>query len=204
MNINKCKRCCLRCWCQRKKIEHKYIGGKWPVINEAINPSLIEWKNLGLGKINRCMRTTLVWIISAVLIFLGFYVLIWILDYKETHAGQVTQEDCGDNRYTFEEAQEDFFKPLVEQLGVYECFCIQEFRTQLYQVAGIEFENGEKPCVNWLQTFSLNQAVINGLAVSIALLTGILRVVVRELSKIEGKHTVTERLASATRKMWVI
>jgi hypothetical protein len=50
----------------------------------------------------------------------------------------------------------------------------------------------------------LNQAVINGLAVSIALLTGILRVIVRELSVFEGKHTVTERLAAATRKMWVI
>jgi hypothetical protein len=108
------------------------MGGKWPVIDEAINPSLIEWKNLGIGKINRCVRTSIVWIISIVLICFGFYALIWILDFKETQTEQVTQEDCGDNRYTFDEAQLDFDKPLVEQLGVYECFCIQEFRTQLY------------------------------------------------------------------------
>jgi len=78
------------------------------------------------------MRTSIVWIISVVLILLGFYALIWILDYKETHKGQVTQEDCGDNRYTKKEAREDWYKDPVEQLGVYECFCIQEFRTQLY------------------------------------------------------------------------
>merc|ERR1712176_196737 len=33
---------------------------------------------------------------------------------------------------------------------------------------------------------------------------GVLRIVLRELSVFEAKHTVTDRLAAATRKMWII
>lgn len=83
-------------------------------MNDAINPTLIEWKNLGKGKIDRCVRSALVYFFSIVLIIVGIYLIIWILDYKETHAGSMTQEDCGDNTYTKGEAYNDFIKPEVE------------------------------------------------------------------------------------------
>jgi len=39
---------------------------------------------------------------------------------------------------------------------------------------------------------------------SISALSAILRIVLREMSKLEGKHSQTERLASALSKMWVV
>ena len=82
MQINRCRRCCLRCCCQYDKIKHKYLGDKWPrAITDAVDPSLIEWKNLGQGKIERCSRTACIWFLSIILIICGFTLIIYMLEY---------------------------------------------------------------------------------------------------------------------------
>ena len=79
--VNKCKRCCLICCGRRDSIKHKYLGGEWPTIEDAVDPSLIEWKNLGKGRIERCTRTSCVWIISILLILLAFLPVLWVVPY---------------------------------------------------------------------------------------------------------------------------
>jgi len=54
LDINICKRGLMRCQKKHEAIEHKYIGGKWPKVDVAPDPSLIIWSNLGNGKIKRC------------------------------------------------------------------------------------------------------------------------------------------------------
>ena len=143
------------------------------------------------------------YILSLILILLGFALIILMLDYK-TNVKTITQDDCGDLEYTQTIAYNDFLKPKLEQEGLLACYCIQEFRTQLYGVASITFPNEETLCASWLEEFSLALTVIYGLALSITILNAILRVFLRGLSVFEGKHTTTERLAAATRKMWLV
>jgi hypothetical protein len=50
-----CKsRCLVSCGCPHKvpELKDKLIGGSYPEVQEAPNPTLIIWQNLGVGKIS--------------------------------------------------------------------------------------------------------------------------------------------------------
>jgi hypothetical protein len=49
MKISAVKRCCISLCGNKKSIDYKYLGGKWPEIEEAVDPTLILWQNLGVG-----------------------------------------------------------------------------------------------------------------------------------------------------------
>ena len=73
-----------------------------------------------------------------------------------------------------------------------------------YEIIDTTFPNGEAACVNWLAEYSTSTSLIYALSAFIAALSAGLRVFLREISVFEGKHTVAERLASATTKMWLV
>jgi len=56
------------------------MGNSWPIVEEAPHPSLIIWKNLGVGKINRCARSVVVSLIAAVLMAIAFFAITPIVD----------------------------------------------------------------------------------------------------------------------------
>lgn len=64
----------------RDDIEHKYLQNRWPVVKVAPHPTLIIWKNLGYGKINRCTRSVIVSLITIFLMILGFWIISRIFD----------------------------------------------------------------------------------------------------------------------------
>ena len=43
MDINSCSRCILRCQKKGDALEHKYLGGKWPEVRVAPDPTLVNW-----------------------------------------------------------------------------------------------------------------------------------------------------------------
>lgn len=76
-----CKhRCMLSCGCQRrvKELEHKLIGGMYPEVADAPDPTLILWSNLGVGKVNRCCRASANYLFSVLIIAIGFVIIIYI------------------------------------------------------------------------------------------------------------------------------
>ena len=85
------RRCVLKCEGRHKEIAHKYLGeakgacacgtGKWPEIKNATDPSLILWKNLGIGKIERFCRSFVVYISSGLILLIGFLIILEILDF---------------------------------------------------------------------------------------------------------------------------
>ena len=90
MRINKCKRGCilackgkLPCCPGPETIEHKYLGGKWPTIAVADDPSLILWKNLGVDKCRRVLRSMLVNIVCLIVVLGGFYLVVWVMRKKD-------------------------------------------------------------------------------------------------------------------------
>ena len=88
--------------------------------------------------------------------------------------------------------------------SILNCYCLQEFKTRYFGVTDLTFENGESACKDWFKNYTLSNSLIYGLSAFIAGLGGLLRIFLREISIYEGKHTITERLASATTKMWSV
>ena len=110
INMNACKRffawCCNRNKYKRcggrsfDRIKHKYIGNQWPNTVETVDPALILWKNLGIGKIDRCTRSLFTYILSFIIILLGFSVIVYTLNYE----GNITVDEtaCGEDNITLE------------------------------------------------------------------------------------------------------
>ena len=71
------------CCGHRDDIEYKYIGGRWPVLEEAPDPTLIIWKNLGKGKIERCCRNVLIFLMAFALVILGFLTITKIYEVND-------------------------------------------------------------------------------------------------------------------------
>jgi hypothetical protein len=78
--------------------DYKLIGGRYPQVENAPDPTLIIWKNLGVGKINRCCRASLNYFLSAVIIAIGFAIIIYIGIVRDRRALSAWQPtDCGSN-----------------------------------------------------------------------------------------------------------
>ena len=74
LKVGACRRCCIL-YCnrggKRDEIEHKYLAGRWPRVQVAPDPTLIIWKNLGIGKIERFFRNLTIYIIALCLVVAG-------------------------------------------------------------------------------------------------------------------------------------
>jgi len=99
MNIGICKRCIMKCKRQSDELDHKYLGGRWPTVTDATDPSLILWKNLGYGVIDRCMLSCYVVFVSLLLSIGGFTVVVLLILYKNQHV-QANSMECGNQLFT--------------------------------------------------------------------------------------------------------
>jgi hypothetical protein len=76
IEISRIRRAWIICSCRKKMIEHKYFEGEtWPKFEEAPEPSLIIWNNLGISKGSRRIRTGLINIFSTVVMLSGFLMI---------------------------------------------------------------------------------------------------------------------------------
>ena len=102
MDVNSCRRCCIRCKGQTDTIEHKYLAGQWPKVAEAPDPSLINWENLGKGRIEKCGRMTVSYILAMLLLIFGFYFTLSLMKIKAD--SEIATDFCGDLEISKEEA----------------------------------------------------------------------------------------------------
>jgi hypothetical protein len=57
MKVSRCRKFLIeKVFCQAPEHYEKYLGGNWPDVNDACDPSLIEWKNLGVSQFSRFLR----------------------------------------------------------------------------------------------------------------------------------------------------
>ena len=59
------------------------MGGRWPKVEEAPDPSLIIWKNLGKGKIERSCRNVMIFIAAFILVIFGFLAITKIYEVND-------------------------------------------------------------------------------------------------------------------------
>ena len=111
---------------------------------------------------------------------------------------------CGNLEISEIEAYKAYLDGQDESSSILNCYCLQEFKTKTFGVTDITFENGENACKAWFTNYTLSNSLIYGISAFISGLVGGLRVFLREISIYEGKHTINERLASASTKMWSV
>jgi hypothetical protein len=58
------------------------LGGKWPEIVEAVDPSLIKWTNLGVKKVKRRFYTCLTDFLGLILVMITLYALAYLTKLK--------------------------------------------------------------------------------------------------------------------------
>lgn len=130
LNRSSCRKCCAVCCCRSKKHVHKFLGGHWPNCETAPDPSLIEWKNLGVGGFSRFVRQVIVYSLSAVIIFVCFSGIVYAMDYSDDMKESAWKEsECGAFSYSKEEAFLDQLKQQTERQGILECYCYEQFKT---------------------------------------------------------------------------
>ena len=90
MQVSRCRRCLTRCCggCSAccgdvQQLRNRYLGGRWPRVSEAPDPSLIIWKNLGKGKIERCCRNVTIFLAAFALLSLGFWAIVNIYEVND-------------------------------------------------------------------------------------------------------------------------
>ena len=81
-------------------------------MSEAVEPSLINWENLGLSAKARCFRISLLTVISFILLILTTLGIL----YAKVKENEMTKEKivCSDGVITQEEALADFELPKAD------------------------------------------------------------------------------------------
>ena len=80
MDVGTCKRLCP---CGDKSLKAKYLGNRWPAVSEAPDPTLIIWKNLGKGKIERCCRNLTIFLAAITLLAVGFVAIVKLYEVND-------------------------------------------------------------------------------------------------------------------------
>ena len=122
MEISVWKKIKLMCCRVEKKNTHKLIGGKWPEVKYADEPSLINWANLGKTRIQQMGRKAASWTTAILLLLLGFVILIWLNGIKDQYNSN--SELCGQRRVTLEEAYEESQATASFEGENVVCFCL--------------------------------------------------------------------------------
>jgi len=73
--------CC--CCVDKKSYKEKLFHGRWLKVDQAIEPSLILWENLGVSRKNRCLRILGRIIISIILVIATTTFILYVKIYED-------------------------------------------------------------------------------------------------------------------------
>jgi hypothetical protein len=98
LDIHPLRRCCINCCGNKKDIEHKYLGGQWPIVDSAVDPSLIKWENLGVGACGRRTRSLFVNLVAVIIVIVCFWAVSIIFNIRDNfNKASWSPADCGSN-----------------------------------------------------------------------------------------------------------
>lgn len=115
------KGCCgrfmhKRLFCGLKRNNHKYLGGNWPHVYEAPDPSLIQWENLGVSAFSRFIRQVIIYMVCLVIVIICFAAVVYAMDYsKDLKSVSWSESSCGTSLISKDDAYTDYLKPVDDQ-----------------------------------------------------------------------------------------
>lgn len=150
---------CGRC---RTKTKHLFMKGHYLDVNEARDPSLILWENLGTSKIDRTFRVGFTTILGFILLVITASINLWGASVDKTVQEFSPQIDCSaTSDITAADALADYQRGDQQQGKMY-CYCYNEFIDT--QTVDTEFEvrvpgtanqfTSEYYCEDWLVSYS--------------------------------------------------
>mmetsp|Transcript_24508 Transcript_24508/g.30560 ORF Transcript_24508/g.30560 Transcript_24508/m.30560 type:complete len:149 (+) Transcript_24508:2087-2533(+) len=80
--------CCFCCCCDKKTYVRKLFHKKWLKVDEAVEPSLINWENLGLSAKARCLRISILTVISIILLLATTFGIV----YAKVQENEISKE----------------------------------------------------------------------------------------------------------------
>lgn len=118
--------CCTACCCcdtaEKRAYKRKLFHKKWLKVETAVDPGLINWENLGLSMKARCVRITLLTIVSLILLIVTTIGILFA-KVKENEFKNETIVCDFEEALTPEEALIDLQKPEEKQEDLMYCYC---------------------------------------------------------------------------------
>ena len=79
---------------------HYSIEDSWPEVYSAPEPSVILWRNLSVGPVNRFCRTIIVSIVTLILLALSIFCIVVTKYYQDQYSAKYNLNSCGNIQVT--------------------------------------------------------------------------------------------------------
>jgi len=84
------------------------INDQWPEVYPAPEPSVILWRNLSVGPVNRFIRTIIVSIVTIILLAISIFCIVVAKYYQDKYSAQYNLNNCGNIQVTQTQAFIDY------------------------------------------------------------------------------------------------
>lgn len=121
-----CLRNCFGCCVNKKEFKRKLFINKWLKVSQAVEPSLINWENLGLSRKARCCRISFATLIALILLFMTTVAILYA-KVQENALTKAAISCAADLEITIDEAYADIKLPEDQQENKMFCFCQSMF-----------------------------------------------------------------------------
>ena len=116
--------CTSRSCCEtasKRRYRKKLFHGNWLKVDEAVEPALINWENLGLSAKARCVRISFLTIVSILLLILTTFGIL----YAKVQENELKQDAvvCTVDKIERADAYADIKLPEEEQTNLMWCYC---------------------------------------------------------------------------------
>lgn len=211
-NKSRINLCCVRfccCCVNKKEYKRKLFIKKWLKVSQAVEPSLINWENLGLSRKARCCRITFATIVALILLFLTTIAIL----YAKVQENALTKDaiSCGkDLEITQEEAYQDVLDSEGKRSNVMFCYCQRLFwdliaeKKSPYDEMQIEFPDGKKYCLDWFKDYSLSKSLLYLVPFSIIFVNWISKTILRLMARFYGYQSKPEEVLASAVNMFLM
>jgi len=99
-------------------------------VKKGPEPTVVTWQNLQVGKFSRCVRTTIVTLITVVLLAASIMGIVVSKYYQDTNSEKYNTSNCGisTETLTMDQAFNDYNLPPERQAGLINCFCFNQLK----------------------------------------------------------------------------
>jgi len=198
--------------CFRDSIQQKLLREHLLVVDEAVDPTLILWQNLGFSKASRRCRTLLTWFFSLLLIIGTMFVVMHQANWNKKINEISPQIDCAAEEpspYTLEGAWED--KALgTEGKGVLYCYCKENMWKLLSKGGDVlpeykaVFTNSDAICEGFVSRYMWGNILTYGTSFAIIILTWLAKTILRLISSFEKSQTKSEEMLESAILMFCL
>lgn len=201
------KICC--CCVDKKGYKRRLFHGKFLRVEEAIEPSLINWENLDLSKAQRFCRT-FVATIFAIILLVGTTGLISWAKVQENDLKLDSITCSTEVEITELQAVEGYDKSNDEEYVEMYCYCRNLLWTSInegenpYNVLRTPLSDGQEHCWDWFADYTLANSLLYFIPFCIVTVNFIANTILRRMTTYYGYHSKPEEVYASAINMYLM